>query len=69
VWRLVKETLGLDVVMVGPSDEVCIQSQGLDAYYNDELTEDELQVICGVYKVYTGTWHCLTACAGPHIYF
>jgi hypothetical protein len=59
VWRLAKHSVELGVTSTGPSDDVfdygsCIVSDsgGLDLWDND-LSEDELNLICGVYRVKT----------------
>jgi hypothetical protein len=58
VWRLVMEFLQIGSVLVGPSDDALKHGQslrmdGLD-YVDDDLTSDELDLICGVYQVQTG---------------
>ena len=59
IWQLVVEFLDPGVVCVGPSDDVLDLSikhrspSGQD-YCDDDLTEEELDILCGVYKVYTG---------------
>ena len=59
VWRLAKHSVELGVTSAGPSDDVfdygsCIVSDsgGLDLW-DDDLSEDELNLICGVYRVKT----------------
>jgi hypothetical protein len=61
IWRLAKEHFGLnyDAVIAGPSDNV--YDNGLFLHFSDgqislddDLSEAELDLICGVYKVYTG---------------
>ncbi|KAI0634147.1 hypothetical protein C8Q77DRAFT_1056369 [Trametes polyzona] len=61
VWRLAVEVLhgGLpDVVTAGPSKDVYSWGQPFrpergDDYYDDALSSDELDAICGVNKVFT----------------
>ena len=60
IWRIAREFLDHDVVLMGPSQSTLY---GMRAIFNcegtnfcdDQLTEDELDLICGVYKVYTGS--------------
>jgi hypothetical protein len=58
VWRLSWDAVGVEVALGGPSPEVFqtghwFLSEG--AYlWDDELSDDELNLICGVYKVFTG---------------
>ena len=54
LWRLGIETLGVDVVLAGPTDDVHQQAAPGMIYCDDELTADEEELICGVYLVYTG---------------
>lgn len=60
IWRLSKHAVGHDKVLVGPSDEVAdnarVFSVGSDTYVDDDLSEDEMDLICGVYKVVTGSY-------------
>ena len=68
VWRLAVEVLGGDwrpLASTGPSEDVYVYAQAFvpergDYYYDDALSSDELDVICGVYKVYTASeWSIL----------
>ena len=59
VWRLARHSIELGVASAGPSDDVfdygsCIVSDsgGLELW-DDELSDDELNLICGVYMVKT----------------
>jgi hypothetical protein len=61
VARLAREVVTYENVSYGPSDDVvgnglCLWDghQSSPAYWDDRLTEDEVNVICGVYKVDTG---------------
>ena len=62
VWRLAKEDLGLDSALQGPSSAVTAHHTGyatdeLDlgwALWDDELSDTEARLICGVYNCYTG---------------
>ena len=60
VWRLAMETIGEhteDLVSHGPSDDVL--RFGTSKHYNggefwdDKLTEAKMDLICGVYKLYS----------------
>lgn len=63
VWRLAIEVLGGDwreLAKAGPSEDFIYYGQVFvpprgDHYYDDGLSSDELDVICGVYKVYTAS--------------
>jgi hypothetical protein len=59
VWRLVIHDLELSHICAGPSDDVfeygdmiCSDSSGVELW-DDALSEDELNLICGVYRVRT----------------
>lgn len=64
VWRLALETVGLDVALEGPSSDVTHYRLGISfgsgdlesgvRYWDDELTNDELIMLCGGYRFYTG---------------
>jgi hypothetical protein len=58
VWRLAKEVVPEVTVVNGPSSESLLTGRAFrcDEQYlwDDELTEEELNLICGVYKVQTG---------------
>ena len=62
VGRIAKEYLSKDGVLDGPSVEVTmhrigyhVPSSNSDIHWcDDELTEDEIAVICGTYSLYTG---------------
>jgi len=56
VWHLVMEYLSPKTVLTGPSDNASQMYCLLDSqeYCDDDLSSDELELICGVYKVYTG---------------
>ncbi|THG94145.1 hypothetical protein EW026_g7268 [Hermanssonia centrifuga] len=57
VWRLAMEMFGVESVLFGPKDveaalyRVILHDGG--SYVDDDLTQDELDVVCGVYKVTT----------------
>jgi hypothetical protein len=65
VWRLVMEFLEPGLVLAGPSDDALTHGQsfrptaGGPEYSDDDLTSDELDLICGVYQVRTGNLHLL----------
>jgi hypothetical protein len=60
VWRLAMQSLHQDDVIAGPSESVyqsgiCFVEEGSGKHWwDDDLTEDEMNLICGVYKVFTG---------------
>jgi len=58
VWRLSWDAVGVEAALGGPSPEVFQTGHHFfseQAYlWDDELSEDELNLICGVYKVFTG---------------
>ena len=58
VWRLSWDAVGLEAALGGPSPEVFQTGHHLFSegqyLWDDELSEDELNLICGVYKVFTG---------------
>ena len=59
VWRLACESVAPGAVLLGPSDDaVAFQTRSIVAW-DDMLSEDELNVICGVYRVYTGKTKCI----------
>jgi hypothetical protein len=58
VWRLAINTVEIAQVLSGPSDEVfeygrAITDTNGEELWDDALSEDELNLICGVYKVHT----------------
>jgi len=62
IGQLAWEALGEHadtVIQHGPSDDVLQMGSaiqlGQDYYWDDDLVEDEEQLICGVYKISTGT--------------
>jgi hypothetical protein len=58
IWRLAMESIGPDVAIMGPSDRAHHFGDivGPDGHQitDDDLTDDELNLICGVYEVPTG---------------
>ena len=59
IWRLSLESTGClndDIVLGGPSDEVLSHgaSIGPEGLWDDDVSEREMDLICGVYKVLTG---------------
>lgn len=62
VWRLASEIMSADwhdAVFEGPSTDVYHTGQPFrpcrgDDYYDDALTLEELDVVCGVHKIFTG---------------
>jgi hypothetical protein len=64
VARLARDVVSYDTVCLGPSDnaeydglQISHRSQSL-AFFDDQLTADDVNVICGVYKVDTGELFC-----------
>ena len=59
VWRLAIASVLDNAVLMGPSQDVFSEGSFLspaDGYlWDNTLPEDDLEVVCGVYKVYTGT--------------
>ena len=70
IWRLAVELLGEDCLKeatLGPSADVWRHGREIsvkrgDPWYEDTLSNYELDVICGVYKVYTSTYDMCSAC-------
>ena len=61
IGQIAKEHLGHNSAALGPSSAVMIYCQGfsfMDAagvmYWDDQLTDDEIHMICSVYHCYTG---------------
>ncbi|KAJ6529979.1 hypothetical protein B0H10DRAFT_1862057 [Mycena sp. CBHHK59/15] len=60
VGHLTREAISNDEVMKGPSDDapitgICLcNSSSMAASWDDQLTEEELDLICGVYHTATG---------------
>lgn len=62
LWRIAKQYLSLDGALIGPSMEVTVHRSGhlivdeksQHQLWDDALTENELRVICGSYKLLTG---------------
>lgn len=60
--RIAQEFLSIDGVLNGPSAEVSVHHAGFVtpsehhgySYWDDNLTEDEIAIICGTYSMYTG---------------
>jgi hypothetical protein len=68
VWRLVVETLSFDDALRGPSLATTVHRNGLsvtdltgDLLGDDDLTQVELDLICGAYICYTGMFSYLTS--------
>jgi len=66
IWRLALEHLGMESVGLGPSTVVqngigyVFEAPNRQVYGDDGLTKDELEVICGLYRCYTGMENSLT---------
>ena len=59
VWRLAMESLGFDDILAGPSLEAAnpwIMPLGDEYGVDDVLSDADLDLICGVYRVRTGTY-------------
>jgi hypothetical protein len=62
VWRLAKDFLSADAVLQGPSPAATVHRWGFKAatsredckLHDDDLSELDLDLICGVYRCYTG---------------
>lgn len=58
IWRLAKDIVPEVAAMSGPSSEVANTGHAIMCegkyLWDDQLMEEELNLICGVYKVYTG---------------
>lgn len=60
VWRLALDTMSPDSALRGPSWEASVEGCGLcvksgeSIMYDDSLSQDELDIICGVYRCETG---------------
>ena len=61
VGRLAREHLAIDSACLGPSSSVTVHRVGFNIvdgdgmkYWDDELTDDEIDVICGLHRCYTG---------------
>jgi hypothetical protein len=61
IGRIAKEHLGHDRAVHGPSTAVTVHRQGFSfrdsagiTYWDDRLTDDEINNICGLYRCYTG---------------
>jgi hypothetical protein len=58
IWRIALEELGIDPALWGPSEttnyafELVLNNQ---SFVDDGLSSEEMDFICGVYYVYTGT--------------
>ena len=69
VWRLAIASVSNNAVLMGLSQDVFSEGSFLssaDGYlWDDTLLEDNLEVVCGVYKVYTGMF--FMSCHFMHI--
>jgi hypothetical protein len=63
IWRIAKQFLSTDGVLDGPSIEVTSHRVGYShisgtskvQYCDDDLTENEIDIICGTYSLYTSS--------------
>ncbi|KJA25932.1 hypothetical protein HYPSUDRAFT_96502, partial [Hypholoma sublateritium FD-334 SS-4] len=52
VSRIARDVLDVDAVLAGPShDSIPVGQHGRFLLYDDRLTQDDLDVICGVYYI------------------
>jgi hypothetical protein len=60
VWRLAMEFISPGSILTGPSDAALSRGQAFrfsdNVFIDNCLNEDELDLICGVYRVYTGMY-------------
>jgi hypothetical protein len=59
VWRLAVEFIAPGAVLAGPSDVASTSGRvfhipGARNYVDDELSDDEADLVCGVYEIFTG---------------
>ena len=59
LWRLVFESIDNNAVLIGPTNEAFIHGDVVCFDTNleccdDKLTDEDINLICRVYKVYTG---------------
>ena len=58
MWHLALASVSDDTVLMGPSPDVFLEGSFLsfsDGYlWDDALSDDDVEVVCSVYKVYTG---------------
>ena len=73
IWRLAVDTLGFDMVLIGPNDDTAesmyiIKQDDLPGweFFDDKLSDDELLIISGVYKAYTGRFLLSPYVFNPH---
>jgi len=64
IWHLAMESIGLlanELVLDGPSDKVLHFGTSLKptGLWDDDLNDSNMELICGVYKVFTGEWYGL----------
>jgi hypothetical protein len=72
ISRIAKEHLGHDCAALGPSPAVTVRYQGFSfrdsagtTYWDDKLTDDEILIICGLYRCYTG--RCFSLYSYPSV--
>jgi hypothetical protein len=61
VGRIAKEHLGHDCAALGPSSAVTVRRDGFSfedatngTYWDDALSKEEIHIVCGLYRCYTG---------------
>lgn len=61
IWRLAYDHLSVDSALSGPSNNVLVYGQGsrIEEYWDDGMTADELDIICGLYICHTGEFYSL----------
>jgi len=58
VWHLARESITNNNVLIGPTEDVflhgdVLQTENLE-FWDEKLTDQDIDVIYGVYKVFTG---------------
>jgi len=61
IGRIAREHIGLESATLGPSSAVTVHRLGVHLttrdggqFWDDDLTENEIGIICGVYRCFTG---------------
>lgn len=74
IGRFTRDVVSYDHVYYGPSDDVyerglCIPAaqSSLPKYWDDSLTDHEVDLICGVYYVSTGLSFSKQKCSFPQL--
>ena len=63
VARIAREHIAIDLALLGPSSAVTVHCLGMHVtdrrgleFWDDDLTENEIGIICGVYRCFTGVF-------------